>query len=532
MNIFKVLVVLIFPILGISQAPTKINFQSVLRNTNGEVVSNSAVSLKISILSGTITGTAVYIETHDKTTDAGGLISVQIGGGTVSSGVFGNINWGTSAHFIKLEADFSGGNSYVLLGTQELMSVPYALYASKTDTSALNLASRLSTKLSGSDTASLSARINAKSSLSDTILLNLATRFSTKLSGADTASLSARINAKSSLSDTSLLNLTSRFETKLNKSDTSSLSNRINAKLSKTDTASLSDRINAKLSSTVFPYYPGVLKGHIMYWNGSYWVNLNPGTAGQVLKMSSDNDPVPVWGTVSTTSVPAFSPCGAPISDIDGNVYNTVLIGTQCWTKENLRVRKYNNGRSIPFDATGGSGGSSSTWSNLTIGAHTIYANDSTTTPSNRTKYGYLYNWYAAKGIYTTGTITSTDTLNICPEGWHVPTDADWTALTDELGGVSVAGGKMKSVRTFYWNSPNTGATNESGFSALPGGLRDIDGSFYKISNGAFFWSATEFASSSAWSRLLNHDNSIVSRSNLVSDSSKSVGASIRCLKD
>jgi len=221
---------LIFPLLGISQAPTKINFQSVLRNTNGEVVSNSAVSLRISILSGTINGSAVYIETHAKTTDAGGLMSLQIGGGTVSSGVFGNINWGSSAHFIKLEADFNGGNSYVLLGTQELMSVPYALYASKTDTSVLNLTTRFSTKLSGSDTTSLSARINAKSSLSDTSLLNLTSRFSTKLSGSDTTSLSARINAK----------------------------------LSKTDTSSLSERINSKLSSTVFPYYPGGLKGHIM----------------------------------------------------------------------------------------------------------------------------------------------------------------------------------------------------------------------------------------------------------------------------
>jgi len=256
MNILRIIVLLIFPLLGISQAPQKINFQSVLRNTNGEVVSNKAVSLKISILEVTINGSAVYIETHDKTTDAGGLISVKIGGGTVLSGVFGNINWGGSAHFIKLEADFSGGNSYVLLGTQELMSVPYALYASKTDTSALNLTSRFSTKLSGVDTNSLSARINAKSGLSDTSLLNLATRFSTKLSGADTASLSARINAKSSLSDTSLLNLASRFETKLNKSDTSSLSNRINAKLSKTDTSSLSDRINAKLNSSVIPYAP------------------------------------------------------------------------------------------------------------------------------------------------------------------------------------------------------------------------------------------------------------------------------------
>jgi uncharacterized protein (TIGR02145 family) len=228
-----------------------------------------------------------------------------------------------------------------------------------------------------------------------------------------------------------------------------------------------------------------------MYWNGSSWVLLNPGAAGQVLKMSSDNDPVPVWGTDATTSVPAFSPCGAPISDIDGNIYNTVLIGAQCWTKENLRVRRYNKGRSIPFDATGDAGGTSSTWSNLTIGAHTIYAHDSLATPSNLTKYGYLYNWYAAKGIYTIGTITSTDTLNICPSGWHVPTDAEWTTLTTELGGESVAGGKMKSIGTAYWTSQSAGTDNSSGFYALPGGFREYGG-FQNISYIALFRSASD----------------------------------------
>ena len=385
------------------------------------------------------------------------------------------------------------------------------------------------------DTASLSSRIDLKVNIADTSnMLNpylrkvdtsamLSNRFAR-----DTASLSARINSKSSLSDTSLLNLESRFATKLNKTDTASLSNRINAKLSKTDTASLSDRINAKLNSTVIPYAPIIQRGHIMYWNGSIWVLLYPGTAGQVLMMSSGNDPVPVWGTVATTSVPAFSPCGTTISDIDGNYYNTVLIGTQCWTKENLRVRRYNNGTAIQFDATGGSGGSSSSWQNLTIGAHTIYAHDSVATPSNLTKYGYLYNWYAAKGIYTTGTILSNDTLNICPSGWHVPTDAEWTTLTDELGGESVAGGMMKSRGTSYWNSPNTGATNESGFSALPGGFRIDTGDFNNVKLHAYFWSSSEAGSNDAWSRYLSSNDGSVNR--ILID--KSVGVSVRCIRD
>ena len=291
----------------------------------------------------------------------------------------------------------------------------------------------------------------------------------------------------------------------------------------------MSERINTKLNSSVIDL--GIRTGDIIYWDENLrkFRILAPGTEGQVLKIVSG---IPVWGTDATTSFPAFSPCGTTISDIDGNSYNTVLIGAQCWTKENLRVRRYNNGTSILFDNTGGSGGSSSTWQNLTIGAHTIYANDSTTTPSNRTKYGYLYNWYAANGIFTTGNIASTDTLNICPSGWHVPTDADWTTLTTELGGESVAGGKMKSIGTAYWSSQSAGTDNSSGFSALPGGSRSFDGSFYDVRVNAFFWSATEYDNNYAWFRVLNTNNGNLFRSYLIYNYNKSVGASVRCLRD
>ena len=185
----RIILFILFPLFGFSQAPQKINFQSILRNTNGEVVSNKLVSLKISILSGSISGLTVYSETHTKTTDPSGLISLQIGNGTVLSGIFADIAWGDFPHFIKLEADFSGESNYVLLGTQELMSVPYALYAGKTDTSSLNLTNRFSTKLNGTDTISLSNRIDTKSSLSDTSLLNLTNRFNSKVNISDTSSM-------------------------------------------------------------------------------------------------------------------------------------------------------------------------------------------------------------------------------------------------------------------------------------------------------------------------------------------------------
>jgi uncharacterized protein (TIGR02145 family) len=220
-------------------------------------------------------------------------------------------------------------------------------------------------------------------------------------------------------------------------------------------------------------------------------------------------------------------PCSTTptVKDIDGNTYNTVQIGTQCWTKENLKVSKYNDGTTIPLDTSGGMGGNGTgqTWTARTTGARTIYANDNT----NLTTYGYLYNWYAAKGISTSG---SSNYKNICPTGWHVPSDGELTTLTTYLGGESVAGGKMKTIGTAYWTSPNLAATNESGFSALPGGFRDLVGSFLYIRVNAIFWSATENDNINAWYRYLYNYYGNVNRD--YNFTSKSVGASVRCLRD
>ena len=129
----KVLFFILFPLFAFSQSPQKINFQSILRNSSGEVVANKNVKLKISIQSGSMMDTTVYSETHLKTTDVSGLMSIKIGTGTVIMGRFDSIKWGKAPHFIKLEADFNGGNSFVLLGTQELMSVPYAFHSNTAD---------------------------------------------------------------------------------------------------------------------------------------------------------------------------------------------------------------------------------------------------------------------------------------------------------------------------------------------------------------------------------------------------------------
>lgn len=169
----KVLFLILFPLFAFSQSPQKINFQSILRNTNGEVVANKNVKLKISIQTGSMMDSIVYSETHLKTTDASGLMSLKIGSGNIVMGRFDSIKWGKAPHFIKLEADFNGGNNFVLLGTQELMSVPYALYASNTDTTSLNLTNRFNSKVNISDTSTMLSNyrnaLNNKLNIADTI---------------------------------------------------------------------------------------------------------------------------------------------------------------------------------------------------------------------------------------------------------------------------------------------------------------------------------------------------------------------------
>ena len=202
---------------------------------------------------------------------------------------------------------------------------------------------------------------------------------------------------------------------------------------------------------------------------------------------------------------------GPNITDIDGNTYKTVTIGTQTWMGENLNTAKYNDGTVIPNIT------SNTQWSNLTIGAWSDYNNDA----PNDSKFGKLYNWYAVSSA-TNGN------KNICPTGWHVPTDSEWTILTDYLGGQNVAGSKMKEVGTTNWNSPNSDATNTSFFSALPGGVRYNSGNYNDFGDYGNWWSSLEVDLTDAWSRSIHIKDINVGRFN----ENKKNGFSVRCLKD
>jgi len=211
---------------------------------------------------------------------------------------------------------------------------------------------------------------------------------------------------------------------------------------------------------------------------------------------------------------------GDALIDIDGNSYQTVKIGEQWWMAENLKVIHYRNGDPI-LNVT-----DDSTWANLSTGARCAYDNNE----SNADVFGYLYNWFAVN-----------DRRDISPPGWHVPTDEEWKTLEKYLGMSqskadengfrgTTEGGELKETGTAHWLSPNEGATNESGFSALPGGCRSSfdNGIFFDLGNSANFWSVSEEDAYRAWHRDLYWTRSDVRRSN----NSKQDGFSVRLIKD
>lgn len=196
------------------------------------------------------------------------------------------------------------------------------------------------------------------------------------------------------------------------------------------------------------------------------------------------------------------------MTDQDGNVYKTVTIGTQTWMAENLRTTKYNDGTTIPNITD------NYEWGGLSTGAYCNYNNTSNT--DTIITYGRLYNWYTIK------------TGKLAPKGWHISTNNEWSQLIDYLGGISVAGGKLKEIGTTHWYNPNTGATNESGFTALPGGYRNKYGSFYYIGDIIHLWTSSESSASFPIYYYVSRSFSSIEGSN----SSKELGYSVRCVKD
>ena len=196
------------------------------------------------------------------------------------------------------------------------------------------------------------------------------------------------------------------------------------------------------------------------------------------------------------------------IQDIDGNSYNTIKIGHQIWLSRNLQTTRYSDGSPIPNVTD------NTEWTGLSTGAYCYYNNDSAI---YKKIYGALYNWF-----------TVVDKRNLCPTGWHIPSDNEWNTLETYLGGSRGTGGTLKETVDKHWISPNTAATNKSGFSSLPGGIRYYLGPFAYIGGFGYWWSSSEGSNNLAWSLTLSSRNGNFCRNTC----DKGNGFSVRCLRD
>src|SRR6056297_199887 len=344
----------------LAQSPGAFSYQAVARAGNDDLITSQEVSFRISILQGSADGTAVYSETHTDSTNEYGLVSLQIGTGTTTDD-FSAINWAGGPFFVKVEMDANGGINYELMGTSQLLSVPYALAAGE-------------------------LLVSKKGKLYKTYLKD----------------------------DGTFAGLT-----------------------------------------------------HI--------------------EVEQPFNAVPT------------------VTDVDGNIYETVKIGNQVWTTENLRTTKYNDGTDIPL-VTG-----DTEWSNLDTSGYCWHMNDSTAYAQT---YGALYNWYTV------------NTNKLCPDGWHVPADEEWTELTNYLNGL--AGGRLKESGTIHWGNPNTYVINDSRFTGRPGGVRDHYGYYFHITLSGYWWCSTEYSDLNAFYRQLYYNSAEVFREY----SNKKYGYSVRCIMD
>jgi uncharacterized protein (TIGR02145 family) len=397
-----------------AQAPQGFNYQATVRNSAGDLIINTNVYFKFNVIQGSDTSVPIFTETHYVPTDDLGQVNLVIGQGTANTGAFSALDWSLGSYYLGIELDT--GNGYLAMGTTQLLSVPYALYAEN----------------SGNATSA-------------------------------TPNLEAVLAENNSANNQQIKDLQDPTEAQ------------------DATTKAYIDALIANLQS-------------------------------QIDDLDTDNS-------------------AGSITDQDGNTYDYLTYGDQVWTVENAEMVTYRDGTPIPqqsFDTD---------WSNLTTGAWCYYNNDE--------KKPRLYNWYAVMGIYDSASFSdATLRKEFAPEGWHVPSDAEWTTLENHLiaNGYNYDGtptenkiAKAMASTTGWISDTGTGGpgndqslNNDSGFNAFPEGYRYNNGSFYNEGNGAIFWSSTENNSNVAWYRNLASNNSNLYRYYIF----KQYGFSVRFVRD
>jgi uncharacterized protein (TIGR02145 family) len=456
----------VFIAAGLSaQAPQRVKYQTVVRNADGTILADEDAYFEISILQYTDDGDVVCIEGFTCHTNDYGLVTFNIGEGDPLEGVFADIDWSDGPYYLKVGIDINMDGFCETTGTSQLLSVPYALHSATVE------------KLMNDDPVT-----------GDMIYYD-GSEWVPVPTGLPGQFLQLQKTNLPAWSGPAFPTLTTESVTFISSSSAISGGNI-------TDDGGGSVQERGVCWST--SENPTITNSKTSNGNGtgsfvSILTGLSPATTYYVRAYATN------WNTGYGDQV-SFT-TGSGLTDFDGNTYTTVTIGTQVWMTENLKTTHFIDGTSIPNVTDDGD------WAALGTEAYCWYDNEI----SNKDLYGALYNTYAV-----------TSTHNLCPDGWHVSTAADWTTLITFLGGAGAAGGKLKEAGIAHWNTPNTDATNESGFTALPGGHRQVAGAF--VTKGDYgYWSYP----TGCYKVILNNSGGVLSDC-----VDYQFGFSVRCLQD
>ena len=585
-KIVTFLVVVLFSATLCAQSPEKMSYQAVVRNNSEELVTNQTVGMQISILQGSAAGTPVYVETQTPTSNANGLVSIEIGAGTTTD-VFSTIDWAAGSYFIKTETDPTGGTNYTIVGVSQLLSVPYALYAKTSgsigDKGATGDQGPVGEKGMTGDKGATGDQGPAgeKGMTGDKGAIGDQGPVGEKGLTGD----KGPIGDKGEAGDPAVL--FDDTQTLTNKTWTS---NKIATELSgKADASHIHNVATASaagfMSSSDKTKLDGVAAGAEVNenadWNaisgdaqilnkptlfsGSY-NNLTDKPANidedKTNDVTTTGNQTIAGNKTFTGTTTVSSPVNATdaatkayvdelkdlILDLqaevgvtdsrDGYHYKAVRIGNTIWMAENLRYLP-----SVNMGADGSEDAAGSYY--YVFGYNGTDVNEAKAT-ANYATYGVLYNWTAAVNG-SAGSITSPSGVQgACPKGWHVPSDLEWGQLLNELiaSGYNydgtVSGNKIAKAMASAsgWtsslgegvvgNSDYPEKQNASGFTALPAGVRFSSGMFYYIGSEGSWWSASAGAGTNAWYRQMNNNkNSLETYTR-----NQEIGYPVRCVKD